>query len=778
MLERGARLGPYEIETLLGRGGMGEVYRGRDTRLRRPVAIKVLAPGLVRSPDAIARFRREAETASALNHPHVLTILDIGEADAPGGVRVHYLAMEFIEGRTLREVMHDSGSDRLQSLRWMQQVTSGLAKAHAAGIVHRDLKPDNVMITEDGFAKILDFGLAKLVEPDDLEAATRGLPYRSETGLLMGTVGYMSPEQAAGRAVDFRSDQFAVGCILYEMLSGRQPFRGDTVVDTLHQVMHVEPPPLAGQVSIGISRIVRTCLEKDPQRRYQSTRDLAHDLAEAIEATASGVIEPRAGSATARMAAVESSSRLAAGERSIAVLPFADLSPARDHEYIGDGLADEIITDLSRLRGLRVIARPSAMQYRRTEKPTSQIARELDVEYVLTGSVRIAGGRLRIATQLVRAADDTNLWVDRMDGTLDDIFDIQEKVARTVAEQLRVQLSPEESGALRARQIPNVVAFECYLRARRHIWDFTAASLQKALDDIHDAERLVGENPLLLASQAYVYWQYYNAGIDPKPDYLDKADGFVRRLAAIDPESFHIDLLRGLIDVHRGDIASAVRYLRRALTRDRSDVDALTWLVILLCLAGYAGEARPLAHRLRELDPLGWMSRLGLVATAFYGGDFDLAVKDLSVLVPSDYDVSICALIVVQLYAQVGRMEDAAAVARPMMSRDPNDPFARLGMMFIDALQGRPEEARARITTDLLAIMRADLQYSSWMADVFALIGDRDAAFDWLSHAIGRGFINYPLIARHDRLLDNLRTDPRFDPLVADLRTRWLAFQN
>ena len=759
----GDRLGPYEVLGKLGEGGMGEVYRGLDVRLRRPVAIKILAPHMLRDREAIGRFKREAETASALNHPNILTIYDIGEADTPGHAAVHYIAMELIEGRTLREVMR-LGGEWVQLLEWMRQVAAGLAKAHAAGVTHRDLKPDNVMISNDGFAKILDFGLAKLAEQRhlDIEVTAVRAPH-TMGGQIVGTVGYMSPEQAAGGTTDFRSDIFSFGCILYELGTRRLPFQHDSVVETLHQVMHAEPPPLGSAVPPGFDRMVLKCLQKRPEVRYQSAADIGRDLADIIA------------SLRARSETTHQVQQRAPGERdgvrAIAVLPFADLSPGRDAAYIGDGLADEISTDLSRLHALRVTARTSAMHYRGTDKPASEIARDLGVEFVLTGSVRVAGGRLRITTQLVEAAADRAIWVDRTDGTLDDIFDIQEKVARAVTSALKVHVSAEESGALRARPLANIHAFECYLRARRHILEMTETSLQEALDDIQRAEQLVGENPLLLASRAYVHWQYYNSGLRPDAQYLDSAEALVARIVELDPRSQQINLLRGVIAFQRSNVVAGIEYLRRAVNTDGS-VEALMWLIAALALTGGIDEARSHVARLRQVDPLNWMARLAPVAVEYLSGHFARALEYVADLTPSDLNVSIVSYMALETHAQLGQVAEAATVADAMARHAPNDPFTRMAGLLIAALHGRTDEVRAGLTDDLEVIARADMQYSSWMAELFALIDDRDAAFEFLRNAIDRGFLNHPFLAQHNRLLKGLHADPRFAPLMEDLRRR------
>jgi len=766
MLVRGVRLGPYEIDSLIGQGGMGQVFRGRDSRLRRSVAIKVLAPHLVKDADAIARFRREAETASALNHPNILTIYDIGETQLSDGAIVHYIAMEFVEGRTLRDAMKTGPLD--QQLEWTRQVAIGLSKAHAAGVTHRDLKPDNVMITDDGFAKILDFGLAKLTEsPAGDGEATRITNLDTMAGTVLGTAGYMSPEQASGKGVDFRSDIFSLGCMLYEIAAGRAPFLGESVVDTLHAVIHREPPPLVGNLPPGLDRIVYTCLNKRPEQRFRSAAEIAGQLNDVI-AEAAGKPLPRPLDPQATTTASNS-------ERSIAVLPFADLSPGHDADYIGDGLADEISSDLSRLHSLRVTARTSAVHYRNTELRASHIARELGVEFVLTGSVRVAGERLRITTQLVEASTDRAIWVDKTDGRLDDIFDIQEKVARAVTDALKVRVSSEESGALRERPIPNVRAFECYLKARRYIWEMTEASLQHALDEIDRAEALIGENnPLLLALKGYVYWQYYNAGIRPDPKYLDMAEVLANRVMAIDPASANVDLLRGLILMQRSDFVAAIRYLRRAVEKD-GNVEALTWLPVALALVGANDEARLAVERLRRVDPLSWMAHIGPLAIEYYAGNFTRAAELAAELRPDDIAVPLGGFIVVETYVQAGRLQDAAAVAKSMAERDPSGPFTKMALSLTAALEGRTADARDSLSDDVLTVARADLQYSSWVAELYALLNDRDAALDWLRHSIEKGFVNYPFFAVHDQLIRNLHGDLRFTTLMNELQVKWRA---
>ncbi|HVL68537.1 MAG TPA: protein kinase [Vicinamibacterales bacterium] len=775
MLARGTRLGPYEIESFLGRGGMGEVYRGRDVRLGRAVALKILAPALVRDEDALARFRREAETASALNHPHILTIYDVGQAEIPGAAPVHYIAMELVEGRTLRQVFEAHPVDMPAALRCFHQVALGLAKAHAAGIIHRDLKPENVILSDDGFAKVVDFGLAKLIASNASDAATMVESSLSGAGLLVGTARYMSPEQAAGQPVDHRTDIFSLGSMLYELAAGHPPFRAESIVETLHRVMHADAPPLAPEISPDLQRITRKCLQKDRARRYQSAAELAIDLADLLES--SHATTRRSGAVSLHRPGSSASGRAPVRPPAIVVLPFADLSPGRDHEYVGDGIAEEVTTDLSRLQGLRVIARTSAVQFRGTSKSAAQIAADLGVDYVLTGSVRVAGERMRVTTQLVRAADESSIWSDRLDGVTADIFEIQEQVARAVAAHLRVHISPDESGALKERPLPNVAAFECYLRARRHILDFTEPSLQRALEEIDRAERLVGQNPLLLASKAYVHWQYYNAGVRPEPGSLDTAEQYVDQLEALDPRSPKVDLLRGLIAGHRRRPADAIRHLRRAIQEEPNDVDALTWLVVFLAMVGRPEQARQFADRLRAIDPLNMVSRIAPLVLDYYAGRLEDALVQASRLTPEDMDNPVVALSVMQLRAQAGRIEEAEALARSFAERHPGSPFAVIGLMLVDAARG-VSGVREKLTPEVAAVARADMQYSSWIAEIFALTGDADLALDWLDHAVSLGFLNYPWLAEHDRFLDGLRQDPRFAAVLERAHAGWRAVES
>jgi non-specific serine/threonine protein kinase len=286
----------------------------------------------------------------------------------------------------------------------------------------------------------------------------------------------------------------------------------------------------------------------------------------------------------------------------------------------------------------------------------------------------------------------------------------------------------------------------------------------------------VGENPLLIASKAYVYWQYYNAGIRPDPEYLTKAWDLADRLARVDPASHYVDLIRGLVEAHQGQLAASVGRLRRALSKDPNDVDALTWLVVMLNMAGRSDEALALAMRLHNLDPLNWMARLGPLASEYYLGRIDRAVDLARKLPPEDLEIVISAFVVVQVYAQAGDIAEAAAQADAMTARNPDEPFGRLAQLLMHALGGRGDEARRGLTADLVEMARADMQYSAWVADILAAAGGADQALEWLEHAVARGFLNYPFLATHDRLLAPIRDVPRFKALLDDLRPKWEAF--
>jgi TolB-like protein len=488
-MQTGSRLGPYEVVAPIGAGGMGEVYRARDPRLGRDVAIKVLPEEFAADPERLRRFEQEAHAVAALNHPHILALYDVGTHEgAP------YLVTELLEGESLRERLQAGPLPPRKAVELAVQIAQGLSAAHSKGIIHRDLKPGNVFVTKDGHVKILDFGLAKLVAPRSLAEGAQAstVVEATEAGTRLGTVGYMSPEQVRGQSADHRSDIFSFGCVLYEMLVGRPPFRRETAADTASAILHEDPAPLAGTgqaVTPALQEIVSRCLEKRAEERFSS----AHDLALALRAVSGGPETPTpapveapsgkrvvVGLAVAGVALLAVVGLLlvklrpavpkagAGGVKKIVVLPFENLGAPED-AYFASGMAEEITSRLANVQGLGVISRTTAAQYEHTKKTVKQIGADLGVDYVLEGSVRWEHGqgkesRVRITPQLIRVADDTHVWADRYDRVLADVFAIQSEVAESAVKAMGVALLPRERTALKEISTDDLEAYNLYLQ--------------------------------------------------------------------------------------------------------------------------------------------------------------------------------------------------------------------------------------------------------------------------------------------------------------------------
>jgi eukaryotic-like serine/threonine-protein kinase len=403
----------YRLVEKIGAGGMGAVWRAVDSRLDREVAVKVLAERLAKDPEAQARFEREARAVAALSHPNVLALYDVGRTDG-----VSFAVTELLHGTTLRARMGAHPMERREAIEMALQVAQGLAAAHARGLVHRDLKPENVFVAEDGVVKILDFGLARFERPPDRSPGdesdpTMSLTHLTMAGTVVGSPGFTSPEHVRGEAADARSDLFSFGAMLYEMLSGRRAFTGSTPIEALTAVLHQDPPPLGDVV---LDPILRRCLAKDRERRFPSARELIQSLQAAAAAAP-----------VARRVAV-------------AVLPFVDMSQGKDQDYFCEGMAEEIISALSMIPSLHVAARTSTFQFKGAQQDVRRIGQTLNVDKVVEGSVRTAGNRLRVTAQLVSVDDGYRVWSERYDRQMEDVFTIQDEIARSVAEALAGQL--------------------------------------------------------------------------------------------------------------------------------------------------------------------------------------------------------------------------------------------------------------------------------------------------------------------------------------------------
>ena len=557
-LEPGTLLGPYEIQSVLGAGGMGEVYKARDTRLERMVAVKVS------KEQFSTRFAREARAIAQLNHPYICQLYDVGP---------DYLVMEYVEGMPLQGPLPLE-----KALAYAAQICDGLAAAHGKNVVHRDLKPANVLVTDAG-VKLLDFGLAQLgaaVASEDDITQNVGL---TQIGTIVGTPAYMSPEQAAGSPVDARSDVFSFGAVLYEMLSGRRAFAGASAMAVIAAVLEKEPEPL--DAPEGVRSLIRRCLRKSPGERFQS----AAELGSALRSLATPARREE--------------------RTSIAVLPFANMSHNADDEYFSDGLAEEIINALVKLPGLKVIARTSAFAFKGQNMDIRRIAAVLGVSNVLEGSVRRAGNRIRVTAQLIAAADGGHLWSERYDREMDDLFVMQDEIAAAIASELKVKFAPASSA--RARRQPNLRAYEAYLRYRQYQWGFTPDALRRSRECLEQAIALDPEFALPYVGLADHYFASTTFG------HADTLVPTARRLAEraleLDADLPEAHAMLGVLaGFYKPDWEEAERRFRVAMAREAVPWHVRSWYSnFFLSYVGRKQEARREAERALEDNPLSQM---------------------------------------------------------------------------------------------------------------------------------------------------------------------------
>ncbi|HKI85808.1 MAG TPA: protein kinase, partial [Thermoanaerobaculia bacterium] len=670
----GQSVSHYQIVGELGSGGMGTVYEAEDTSLGRRVAIKFLSESLKNDAPMLERFKREARAASALNHPGICTVHAIEQHDGQP-----FIVMELIDGETLARRIGQKPFAIDELLDIGIQVADALESAHSKGIAHRDLKPANIMINDRGRIKILDFGLAKVDTTATIQ--TKGPGLEAETlldpgqltmaGTVLGTVAYMSPEQARGQLTDARTDIFSLGAVLYQMASGELPFQGDTEPVIFEAILNRQPRPLTEvnpEMPLELERILKKALEKDRQLRCQTATELKTDLMRLrrdLEAPAPG--------------ASDLSDSKVVADRSIAVLYFENLSGSKDDEYFRDGITEDIITELSKIKGLKVLSRQAVSPYRDRSTPTAQVGQQLKAAHVLAGSIRRGGNRLRISAQLVDAASDALLWSERYDRELADVFAVQDEIASKIAEQLRVTLSPQEQKAIAAKPTANAHAYDLYLRGRSYARHMVRQDLEFALKMFENAVALDEEFALAYAAMANVCAVYYYT-FEREDSWLDQARTAAEKATALRPDLPEAMVAQGWILYASGSYEDALRVARPVVER-KPDTESAYYLV-LRCLfsSGHLQEIADIAEEAIGASGTDYnvyvpiLNALGALGKREAEKNIrQRCIQALEAQLRDAPEDARARILLSSLYADEGREEDAIGEAKIAMLLRPND---------------------------------------------------------------------------------------------------------
>jgi TolB-like protein/Flp pilus assembly protein TadD len=758
----GRQLGTYEVLSLLGAGGMGEVYRARDTKLNRDVALKILPNVFALDADRLARFRREAQAVAALNHPHIVTIFSIEEQDD-----VPFMTMELIEGCTLDQGIPDGGLSLARFFDIAVALADALSAAHRKHIIHRDLKPANVMVTDDGNVKVLDFGLARTVAPDvvSLAEAVTSLGLTAD-GTIVGTMPYMSPEQIEAKPLDHRTDLFSLGIILYELATGERPFQGDSSAGLMSSILKDHPEPVGerrADLPGGVCRLIGQCLEKHQRDRIQTANEVLVELKAQRRAWESGA---GAAGRAVRDIAPPPAERAA----SIAVLAFTDMSAAKDQDWFCDGIAEEILNALTPLKGLRVAARTSAFSFKGKGDDLRTIGEKLNVTTVLEGSVRRAGDRVRITVQLSDAQNGYQLWSERYDRELKDIFDVQDEIAKATAERLRVTLVGGKDDRLVEQATTNIEAYQLYLKGRALV-DRRGANVPAGLELLRKAVDLDPGYALAWAgvADALTVMAYSGAarGSESKPEAMAAA----RRSIELDPASAvgHTSLACATL-LYENDRAAAKRWFERALELNPSHAMGRCWYgnFYLGCARGDFERAIPEVRRALDSDPLSAYVTMTLGFCLFTAGRLDEAIDTCRRATHLDPESFVSRWALGIALGLAGRFDEAYSTLDAAAQMSGRHPLSLVGLAGVFGLWGKLAEARA-VHRELMD--RASQRYVSpaHLALTADAAGDREEAMVFARRAWDEREPSFILWARHFPQYCALHSDPRFATILREM---------